>query len=119
MVILAFLLAAFLDPVQAALVLAVLLVYRAAPLILAPAAAAGAASETVIMLATSDYMWGELIVPRLAASLMQAVLIWWMIRLVGQLWSGAEAGAQRLGGSVMAALGSLTASTAAQRLAPW
>src|SRR5262245_52468100 len=121
MVTLAFLLAAFLDPVQAALVLAILLVYRGPQPMLVAAAAAAAASETVITLAASDYVWGELIVPRLAASLMQAVLMWWMIRLVGRIWSGAVAGsgAQRLGGNVMAALGSLTASAGVQRLAPW
>src|SRR5262245_18498572 len=76
MVTVAFLLAAFLDPVQAALVLAVLLLYRGPQPILVAAAAAAVASETVIMLAAADYMWGELIAPRLVASLMQAVLIW-------------------------------------------
>jgi hypothetical protein len=124
MVTLAFLLAAFLDPIQAALVFAILLLYRGPQPILIAAAAAAAVSETVIMLAAVDYTWGELIAPRLVASLMQAVLLAWIVRLLRPSAAGAVArsGAQRLAGNVMnvvAALGSLAAASQAQRLAPW
>jgi hypothetical protein len=121
MVTLAFLIAAFLDPFQAALVLAILLLYRGPQPILIAAATAAAVSETVIMLAAVDYAWGELIVPRLAASLMQAVLLAWIVRLARTVAARAVAGlrVQRLANGVMAALGSLAASFPPQRLAPW
>jgi hypothetical protein len=121
MVMLAVLVATFLDPVQAALVLTILLLYRGPQPVLVAAAAAAAASETVIMLAAVDYTWGELIAPRLAASLMQAVLLGWIVRLIrpSTADAGARSGRRRLAASVMGALGSLAAGSPAQRLAPW
>jgi hypothetical protein len=83
MVTLEFLIAACLDPVQAALVLALVVIYRG-PL---PTTVAGGASaliaETVMALAAPGYAWGELIAPRLVAALLQAVaavVVVWAVR---------------------------------------
>jgi hypothetical protein len=82
MVTLAFLIAALLDPVQAALVLALVIAYRGAHPILVAGTAAAVISETIIALAGSGYVWGELIAPRLVAALMQAAALAWMVNLV-------------------------------------
>ena len=132
MVTLAFLLAAFLDPVQAALVLAILLIYRGPQAVLVAAAVAAAASETAIMLASFDYVWGELIAPRFAASLMQAALLSWIVGSIrpGRAGPHAQWSLRRLASHVIAAIGvgleaaaGVLASRAArfsvQRLAPW
>jgi hypothetical protein len=98
MVTLAFLIAACLDPVQAALVLAIVVAYRG-PLPIVVAGAAGALiTETVMMLAAADYVWGELIAPRLVAALAQAavsVLAVWAVRSAAR-GAGAALGIGRL-----------------------
>ena len=78
MATLAFLLAAFLDPVQAALVLAVALGYRGPLPILVAGATAALVAETFMMLAFADYPWGQWIAPRLVAALWQAVILCWV-----------------------------------------
>lgn len=122
MATLAFLLATLLDPVQAALVLAVVLAYRGPQPILVAAAAAAAVSETVTVVAAVDYTWGEMLVPRLAASLAQAAALCWLVRLVRQGLVGAAGNAQRaapLRGEATGALGPFSAGSAAHRFAPW
>jgi hypothetical protein len=118
---LAFLLATLLDPVQAALVLAVLLLYRGPQPVLVAGAAAAALSETVTVVAAVDYTWGQLLVPRLAASLAQAAALWWLVRLMRQARAGGDAPQARepFAGEATAALGSLSAGAAGHRFAPW
>jgi hypothetical protein len=70
-----FLPAALLDPVQAALVLAVVLAWRGPAPIPVAAVAVAVASETVMVLAAADYTWGEMMVPRLVSSMVQAALL--------------------------------------------
>jgi hypothetical protein len=82
MATIAFLLAACLDPIQAALVLAIAGVYRGPLPILVAGTAAAAASEAVMALAANDYALGELLAPRLVAALLQAVAAVWAIRLL-------------------------------------
>jgi hypothetical protein len=77
-----FLPAALLDPVQAALVLAVVLVWRGPAPIPVAAVAVAVASETVMALAAADYTWGEMMVPRLVSSMLQAALLCWVVGLV-------------------------------------
>lgn len=117
----AFLLATFLDPVQAALVLAVILAYRGPQPILIAAAAAAAISETIMMVAAVDYTWGEWIVPRLAASFMQAALLWWPVWFVRTRWIGMDRSRperpQR--STIAGTLRSLMIGPAATRAAPW
>jgi hypothetical protein len=117
MAMLAFLLATLVDPVQAALVLAAVLLYRGPQPILVAGAAAAALSETVTVVAAVDYTWGELLVPRLAASLAQAAVLWWLVRLMRQARIGGDA--PQAGGEATAALGSLSAGAAGHRFAPW
>jgi hypothetical protein len=120
MATLAFLLAAFLDPVQAALVLAIVLGYRGPQPILIAAAVAATASETIMMLAAADYTWGELVVPRLASSLMQAAVLCPAVRLIRKHWMGlARPDSERLQGSPLTTLRSLMTGAATHRLAPW
>jgi hypothetical protein len=88
MAMLEFLFAALLDPVQAALVLVIVLAYRGPVPVPVAAVAAVVASETITALAAADYTWGEMIVPRLLSSLAQAALLCW---LVGLIWSGRAA----------------------------
>jgi hypothetical protein len=124
MAMLAFVLAAILDPVQAALVLALVLVYRGPYAAAVAGVTAAVASETVMVLAAYDYAWGELLLPRLAASLMQAALLVWLVRLARQLLGGTAAG----GAAAQADAGGLPGGTAtllesigepARRWAPW
>ena len=106
MVTLAFLVAACLDPVQAALVLVVVLAYRGPQPVLVAGAAAALATETVMALAASGYVWGELIAPRLVAALLQAAALVVVVRLVRSAARGHGAlGAGRLAqGGASAAL---------------
>lgn len=123
MATLAFLFAAFADPVQAALVLAIVLAYRGPQPVAVAGATAAAVSETVVVLAADGYTWGELIAPRLVASLMQAALLVWIVRLVrharpvtdtaGNAGRFADATRAAFGGSASVAV------SIAQRLAPW
>lgn len=82
MATLTFVLAAFLDPVQAAIVLAVVLVHRGPQPIIVAGVIAGVVSETVMALAADGYVWGELIAPRLVSALMQAAVLCWILRVV-------------------------------------
>src|SRR5687768_825344 len=98
MVTLAFLIAACLDPVQAALVLALVIAYRGPLPIVAAGTAAALITETVMTLAAADYAWGELIAPRLVAALAQAavaVLAVWAVRGAARS-AGAALGIGRL-----------------------
>lgn len=79
---LAFIVAAFLDPLQAGIVLAVLCLYQRAMPILAAALVAVVASETIMAFAGPGYLWGELLVPRLLAALLQASTLYWVVRFV-------------------------------------
>jgi hypothetical protein len=121
MAILAFLLATLLDPVQGALVLAAVLLYRGPQPILVAGAAAAAVSETVTVVAAVDYTWGELLVPRLAASLAQAAALWWLAGLMRQTRAAGDApqAEKPFAGEATAALGSLPAGSAGHRFAPW
>jgi hypothetical protein len=90
---LAYLLAVVLDPVQAALVLAIVLAYRGPhPVIVGGTVAArgphpvivggtvaAAASEAIMVAAASGYPWGEFVLPRLVACLMQAAVLHWIV----------------------------------------
>jgi hypothetical protein len=92
MAMLDFLHAALLDPVQAALVLVVVLAYSG-PLRLAVAAvAASVVSETIMAIAGAGYTWGEMMAPRLASSLAQAAVLCW---IVGAIRPGRAGGASR------------------------
>jgi hypothetical protein len=107
MVTLAFLVAACLDPVQAALVLVVVLAYRGPQPVLVAGAAAALATETVMALAASGYVWGELFAPRLVAALLQAAALVVVVRIVRSAakGTGAALGAGRLAqGGASAAL---------------
>ena len=79
---LAFIVAAFLDPLQAGIVLAVLCLYQRPMPILVAALVAVVASETIMAFAGPGYLWGELIIPRLLASLLQASTLYWVVRFV-------------------------------------
>jgi putative Ca2+/H+ antiporter (TMEM165/GDT1 family) len=84
MATLAFMLAAFFDPFQAGMVLAIICLHRGPWPIIVAAAIATLVSETVIALATDAYMWGELVAPRLISSLLQATFLYhvvWFIRM--------------------------------------
>ena len=82
MATLAFVLAAFLDPVQAGVVLAVILVHRGALPVVVAGVFAAVVSETVMALAADAYVWGEFILPRVVSSLMQAAVLCWIVRAV-------------------------------------
>jgi hypothetical protein len=82
MAMLDFLLAALLDPAQAALVLAAVLAYRGPLPVPVAAITATVASETIMALAAADYLWGEMVAPRLVSSLAHAVLLCWIVGLI-------------------------------------
>ena len=67
-----------------AIVLAVICFYRGPLPIIVAAGITTVLSETLISLATQAYTWGELLTPRLIASLMQAALLYWVVRAIGQ-----------------------------------
>jgi hypothetical protein len=79
--------AACLDPVQAALVLALVVVYRGPLPTVVAGSAAALIAETVMALAADGYVWGELFAPRLVAALLQAVAavaLVWAVRQVAR-----------------------------------
>jgi hypothetical protein len=76
---LAYLLAVALDPVQAALVLAIVLAYRGPHPVIVGGTVAAAASEAIMVAAASGYPWGELVLLRLVACLMQAAVLHWIV----------------------------------------
>jgi hypothetical protein len=92
MVMLEFLLAALLDPVQAVLVLAVILAYRGPVPVAVAAVMAAVASETITALAVADYTWGEMMPPRLLSSVAQAAMLYWIVDLI---WASRAASEQR------------------------
>jgi uncharacterized membrane protein YeaQ/YmgE (transglycosylase-associated protein family) len=110
MATLSFVLAAFLDPIQAGIVLAVVLVHRGALPVIVAGVVAAVVSESIMALAADDYMWGEFVAPRLVSSLMQAAVLCWVVRWVRSLRAGgsaAPAGAGGSAGNAAAAFGSL------------
>jgi hypothetical protein len=111
MVTLAFLIAACLDPVQAALVLAFVLVYRGPQPILIVGAAAAVVCETVMVVAADDYVWGELIAPRFVAALLQAAVL---VAAVTVLRTAARVAGTALGVSWLAASDETEAFEASQ-----
>ena len=84
MATLAFILASFLDPIQAGIVLAILCLNQGPLPIIVTAAIVAVASDTVMALAAPGYVWGELIAPRLISALMQAAILYWIIQVVRQ-----------------------------------
>jgi hypothetical protein len=82
---LAYLLAVFLDPVQAALVLAIVLAYRGPQPVIVAGTVAAAVSEAIMVAAASGYPWGEFVLPRLVACLMQAAVLHWIVRAIRRL----------------------------------
>jgi hypothetical protein len=72
-------------------------------------------------MAAVDYTWGELLAPRLAASLAQAAALWWLVRLMRQARAGGDAPqtGEPFAGEATAVLGSLSAGSAGHRFAPW
>ena len=125
MATLAFVLAAFLDPVQAGIVLAVALVHRGPQPVIVAGVVAGVVSETVMALAADGYTWGELIAPRVVSSLMQAAVLCWIVRFVRTRRAVARVaptGARRASADAAASFGSLGAGgplLPISRPAPW
>jgi hypothetical protein len=118
-----FVLSAFLDPVQAAIVLAVILIHRGAQPVVVAGVVAALLAETVMALAADAYLWGELIGPRVFSALMQAAVLVWIGRLIQLVRVGGDAPsvAGRASGS-RAAFGSLGGAgsiASAGRPAPW
>jgi hypothetical protein len=99
MATLSFVLAAFLDPFQAGIVLAVVLVHRGALPVIVAGAVAAVVSETIMALAADDYMWGEFVAPRLVSSLLQAAVLCGVVRWVRSLRTGGSAAPTGAGGS--------------------
>jgi hypothetical protein len=105
MATLGFVLAAFLDPIQAGIVLAVVLVHRGALPIIVAGLGAALVSESVMALAADDYVWGELIVPRITAALLQAAVLWCVVHWLRSLLSrrsAAHSGSGATAGSAAA-----------------
>jgi len=124
MVTLTFLLAAFLDPVQAGIVLAAIVFHRGPLPIIVAGVIAAVVSETIMVLAVDDYMWGELIVPRVISSLMQAAVLWWIVRVIRQSLARGSVARADVGpapGSATARVGSFATggSLPGSQLAPW
>jgi hypothetical protein len=115
MAILGFVLAAFLDPIQAGIVLGVVLAYRGPLPVIVAAVAATILSETIMALAADDYVWGEFVAPRLVSSLMQGAVLCWAVRWVRFLRVGGSAappGADVSTAGAAAAFGSLGGGSA-------
>lgn len=107
MATLAFVLAAFLDPVQAAIVLAVVLVHRGSQPIVVAGVVAAVVSETVMALAADGYVWGELIGPRAVSALLQAAVLCGVVRFIRLARGGAApSDAGRAAGNATASFGS-------------
>lgn len=121
MATLSFLLAAALDPIQAAIVLAALIIYRGPQPVIFAGGVAAVVSETFLVLAAIDYTWGELIAPRLITSLTQAALLCWLIRLLGRLrvTGVARSGISAFSSTPSASLQSLSRRPSLHRPAPW
>lgn len=128
MATLAFLRDAGLDPVQAALVLVIVLVYRGSEPILVAGTAAAVIAETVMALAADGYTWGEWIAPRLVSAVLQATVLFWTVSLVRSVarsvmaGSGGvadESGVDRLSGGGATTLGAFDAHAPSRRPAPW
>lgn len=85
MTILSFLLAACLDPVQAALVLAIVLAYRGSQPVMVSGVAAALITEAVMVLAVPDYAWKVSISPRIVSAIIQAAVLLGCVRGAG--WS--------------------------------
>jgi hypothetical protein len=103
-------LAAFLDPVQAGIVLAVVLVHRGPLPVIVAGAVAALVSETVLALAADAYTWGELVAPRMVSALLQAAVLYWVVRWVRSIRTGigaSQAGPRGSAGNAAAMLGSL------------
>ena len=115
MATLGFVLAAFLDPIQAGFVLAVVLAYRGPLPVIVAGVVAAVVSETVMALAADDYVWGEFVAPRLVSSLMQGAILCWAARWVRSLRAGGSAAspaADVAAGEAAAAFGSLGSGNA-------
>ena len=82
MVTLEFLIKACLDPVQAMLVLVIVLAYRGSERILFAGVMGAVVAESIMTLAAAGYTWGELIAPRLVAALLQSAVLYWTVRVV-------------------------------------
>jgi uncharacterized membrane protein YeaQ/YmgE (transglycosylase-associated protein family) len=91
-------LATFLDPVQAGIALAVVLVYRGALPAIVAGVVAAVVSETVLALAAAGYTWGEWFAPRVVSSLLQAAVLCWVVRLVRSMRMGGSTAARGAGG---------------------
>jgi hypothetical protein len=74
-----------------------------------------------MLLAVDEHAWGELIAPRLAASLMQAALLGWIVRLVRHASPGTDTrNAGRFADAARATMESASVAVSiARRLAPW
>src|SRR5262245_2797443 len=118
-----FVLTAFLDPVQAAIVLALLLVHRGTLPIMVAGVGAALLTETVMALGADGYAWGEWIWPRLVSSLLQAAVLWWIVRFARlALAGGGVRGAPSSASGHATAFGSLGGGdplSSASRPAPW
>jgi hypothetical protein len=118
-------LVAFLDPIQAGIVLAVVLVHRGPLPVIVAGAVAALVSETVMALAADAYTWGELVAPRMVSALLQAGVLCWVVRWVRSIRAGigaAQAGPRGSAGNAAAMLGSLAGGGAlppAGRSPPW
>jgi hypothetical protein len=103
-----FVVAAFLDPVQAAIVLAVVLAHRGPRPVVVAGVVAGLVSETVRYVAADGYVWGTALAPHVVATLMQAAVLCRLVRLVQPARrSEASAGGGRALGNADATLASL------------
>lgn len=120
MVTLEFLIKACLDPVQAALVLVIMLAYRGSHPVLVAGVTGATVAETIMTLAAAGYMWGELIAPRLVAALLQAAVLYWTVRivLIAARRAGGALAARRLSSGCDTANGEAPRSAAAP-MAPW
>jgi hypothetical protein len=107
MAILGFVLASFLDPIQAGIVLVVLLVHRGALPVIVAALCATLVCETAMALAAADYVWGELLAPRMVSALLQAAVLWWAVRWLRSFRRGsaAPAGSGGAAGNASAGFG--------------
>jgi len=101
----------FLDPLQAGIVLALVLLHRGLLSVIVAGVVAAVVSETVMALAADGYTWGELFAPRMVASLLQGAVLWGVVRLVRSMRIGGSTAARGAGGGVagnaVATLGSL------------
>jgi hypothetical protein len=107
MATLGFVLSAFLDPIQAGIVLAVVLLYRDALPVVVAGVSAAVVSETAMAIATDTYTWGEDLPPRTVSALMQAAILWWAVRWVRSVHSGGGPSTEAGGAGAATALAPL------------